>query len=124
MRDLKLLDPCCGSGHFLVAAFVHAGSHAHGAGGASLYAPPSTRCCGENLHGLELDPRCVELAAFALALAAWTYPGAGGYRPLPELRLACSGLAPNATKEQWIELGTAGRGGRRDAGRPQPIRGR
>ena len=58
----------------------------------------------ENLHGLELDPRCVELAAFALALAAWTYPGAGGYRPLPELNLACSGLAPNATKEQWLAL--------------------
>ena len=58
----------------------------------------------DNLHGLEIDPRCVELAAFALALAAWTYPGAGGYRPLPEMHLACSGLAPNATKEQWIEL--------------------
>ena len=58
----------------------------------------------ENLHGLELDARCVELAAFSLALAAWTYPGAGGYRPLPELNLACSGLAPNATKEQWLAL--------------------
>ena len=35
----------------------------------------------ENLHGLELDQRCVELAAFALALTAWRYPDAGGYRP-------------------------------------------
>ena len=58
----------------------------------------------ENLHGLELDPRCVELAAFALALAAWTYSGAEGYRPLPELNLACSGLAPNATKKEWTAL--------------------
>ena len=34
----------------------------------------------ENIHGLELDQRCVELAAFALALTAWKYPDAGGYR--------------------------------------------
>jgi hypothetical protein len=27
-----------------------------------------------NLHGLEIDPRCVEIAVFALALAAWRYP--------------------------------------------------
>jgi hypothetical protein len=47
----------------------------------------------ENLHGLEIDQRCVELAAFALALTAWRYPGAGGYRPLPELNVACSGLS-------------------------------
>ena len=58
----------------------------------------------DNLHGLELDPRCVELAAFSLALAAWTWPGAGGYRTLPKLNLACSGLAPNAAKEQWLAL--------------------
>ncbi len=47
----------------------------------------------DNLHGLELDPRCVEIAAFALALTAWTYPNAGGYRKLPELHIACTGLS-------------------------------
>ena len=101
--DLKILDPCCGSGHFLVAALsmlvpmrmALEGLNATHAVDAVLR---------DNLHGLELDPRCVELAAFALALAAWTYPGAEGYRPLPELNLACSGLAPNAAKEQWVAL--------------------
>ena len=101
--ELKILDPCCGSGHFLVAAFLmlapmrmaREGLAARGAVDAVLR---------DNLHGLELDPRCVEIAAFALALAAWTYPGAEGYRPLPELNVACSGLAPNASKEQWIAL--------------------
>jgi hypothetical protein len=53
---------------------------------------------------LELDKRCVELAAFALALTAWKYPGAGGYRTLPELNVACSGLSINAKKEDWLEL--------------------
>ena len=103
LGELKILDPCCGSGHFLVAAFSMlvplrmAREHltARAAVDAVLQ---------DNLHGLELDPRCVELAAFALALAAWTYPGAGGYRRLPDLNLACSGLAPNATKEQWLAL--------------------
>ena len=103
LGDLKVLDPCCGSGHFLVAAFTmlvpmrmeREGLAVRDAVDAVLQ---------ENLHGLELDPRCVALAAFALALTAWTYPGTGGYRPLPGMNLACSGLAPNATKEQWITL--------------------
>ena len=103
LLELRLLDPCCGSGHFLVTAFlmlvpmrmVLEGLSIPGAMDAVLR---------DNLHGLELDPRCVELAAFSLALAAWTYPGAGGYRTLPELNLACSGLAPNATKKQWLAL--------------------
>ena len=103
LSELRLLDPCCGSGHFLVAAFlmlvplrmVLEDLSAAEAVGAVLR---------DNLHGLELDPRCVEIAAFSLALAAWTYPGAGGYRTLPELNLACSGLAPNTAKEQWLAL--------------------
>ena len=28
----------------------------------------------DNLHGLEIDERCCQIAAFALAFAAWTYP--------------------------------------------------
>ena len=113
--DLKILDPCCGSGHFLVVALsmlvpmriALEGLNATKAVDAVLR---------DNLYGLELDPRCVEIAAFALALAAWTYPGTEGYRPLPELNLACSGLAPNTAKEQWIALSETGRSGRRDAG--------
>lgn len=58
----------------------------------------------DNLHGLEIDKRCVELAAFALALTAWRYPAAGGYRKLADIRVACSGLAINAKKEEWLTL--------------------
>ncbi|KUK53692.1 MAG: Putative s-adenosyl-L-methionine-dependent methyltransferase, partial [Desulfotomaculum sp. 46_296] len=40
----------------------------------------------------------------ALAFAAWTYPGADGYRKLPKLQIACSGIAPNTNKKDWINL--------------------
>lgn len=115
-RDIKGLDPCCGSGHFLVALFRHLvpirmveeGLSAREAIDAVLR---------DNLHGLEIDERCCQIAAFALALAAWTYPtlpspsgrgaegqGALGYRPLPELHIACTGIGPQATEEQWLKL--------------------
>ena len=103
LAELRILDPCCGSGHFLIAALhmlVPMCMERERLGARDAV----DAVLRDNLHGLELDARCVELAAFALALAAWTYPGAGGYRPLPELNVACSGLAPNTTKEQWLAL--------------------
>jgi hypothetical protein len=56
----------------------------------------------DNLHGLELDPRCTQIAAFNLALAAWKV--AGKPIELPPLHIACSGLAVGATKGKWISL--------------------
>ena len=67
----------------------------------------------DNLHGLELDQRCVALAAFALALEAWRYPGAGGYRVLPKLHVAWCGQPVQGDRKQWIEL--AGGEGRLEA---------
>ena len=103
LSKFRLLDPCCGSGHFLVAAFLMLVPMRMARESLSA-AEAVDAVLRDNLHGLELDPRCVALAAFSLALTAWTYPGAGGYRHLPELNLACSGLAPNATKDQWLRL--------------------
>ncbi|GAA3893129.1 hypothetical protein GCM10022228_00260 [Halomonas cibimaris] len=104
LADLKTMDPCCGSGHFLVATLLMLvpmrmeleGLSARDAVEAVLR---------DNLHGLEIDQRCVELAAFALALTAWRYPEAGGYRKLPEMHLACSGLPISVAKEEWKALG-------------------
>ena len=103
LAGFRLLDPCCGSGHFLVAAFSMLVAMRMELEGLSARDAVDA-VLRENLHGLELDPRCVEVAVFALALAAWTHSGAEGYRLLPEMNLACSGLAPNATKEQWSAL--------------------
>lgn len=104
LADLKTLDPCCGSGHFLVAVFLMLVPMRMDLEGLSARAAVDV-VLRENIHGLELDQRCVELAAFALALAAWKYPDAGGYRVLPELNVACSGLSVSAAKEEWKQLG-------------------
>jgi len=103
LKDLKTLDPCCGSGHFLVAAFLMLVAMRMEL--ENLSAKDAVDAVlRENIHGLEIDQRCVELAAFALALTAWNYPDTGGYRLLPELNVACSGLSISAKKEEWLAL--------------------
>ncbi|MGP8289683.1 Eco57I restriction-modification methylase domain-containing protein [Vreelandella zhanjiangensis] len=104
LAELKTLDPCCGSGHFLVAALLMLVPMRMEL--ESLSARDAVDAVlRDNLNGLEIDQRCVELAAFALALTAWRYPDAGGYRSLPELHLACSGLPISVAKEEWKALG-------------------
>ena len=49
----------------------------------------------DNLFGLEIDPRCTQIAAFNLAMAAWRRVV---YRPWPAMNPACPGLAPNTVK--------------------------
>jgi hypothetical protein len=110
--ELKVLDHCCGSGHFLVAGLHHLVPIRMAEEGLSA-AEAVDAVLRDNLHGLEIDERCCQIAAFALAVAAWTYPNAGGYRPLPNLHIACTGIGPQSTKEQWLRLAeeAAGRGG-------------
>jgi hypothetical protein len=55
----------------------------------------------DNIHGLELDERCTQIAAFNVALTAWKL---AGYQALPSLNMACSGLAPSATEAGWVAL--------------------
>lgn len=99
-KDLTVLDPCMGSGHFLVFALpILATLRAEEerlASDASIEA-----VLRDNLFGLEIDPRCTQIAAFNLALAAWRRVG---YRALPPLRLACSGLSLGVSKAEWLKL--------------------
>jgi len=102
-KEIRVFDPCCGSGHFLVAALqllvpIRMAEEGLTAGQAV------DAVLRDNLYGLEIDERCTQIAAFALALAAWTYPGTMGYRVLPEMHIACTGLAPNARKENWLAI--------------------
>lgn len=103
LSEFRLLDPCCGSGHFLVAALLMLVPMRMTLEGLNAAAAIDA-VLRENLHGLELDQRCVAIAAFALALEAWRYPGTGGYRTLPKLNLAWCGQPVAGKREQWLAL--------------------
>jgi len=100
VHRVTLMDPCCGSGHFLVEAFhllrlmrmEEKNLDGAAAGEAVLR---------DNLFGLELDPRCTQIAAFALVLAAWK---ADGYRRLPIPNVACSGIPVRGQLADWKKL--------------------
>ena len=99
-QELKCLDPCMGSGHFIVAMFERL--VALRLAEESLDAADAVAAViRDNLFGLEIDPRCTQIAAFNLALAAWRQVG---HCPLPPMHLACSGLAPNAKQADWLAL--------------------
>ena len=99
-KELTCLDPCMGSGHFVVAMFdrlVALRSAEEKIDDAKAVAA----VIRENLFGLEIDPRCTQIGAFNLALAAWQRVG---HRTLPTMNLACSGLAPNTHEADWLAI--------------------
>jgi len=99
--EVTSLDPCMGSGHFVCSLFnVFAALRMHEEGLTKEQA--TDRVIAENLHGLEIDPRCTQIAAFNLALTAWKF--CGHYKELPEMNLACSGIAPKGKVEDWVKL--------------------
>ena len=74
VRELKILDPAVGSGHFLVVAFdllfalyQEEGRH-RGESDAELWSDRVIveQVLGYNLHGIDLDSRAVQIAAAAL----------------------------------------------------------
>ncbi len=97
---IRALDPCMGSGHFVVAMFERL---------VALRIAEETlderaavqAVIRDNLFGLELDARCTQIGAFNLALAAWRRVG---HCELPSMNVACSGLAPNASEKEWVAL--------------------
>ncbi|WP_310877580.1 Eco57I restriction-modification methylase domain-containing protein [Priestia megaterium] len=103
LNELKILDPCCGSGHFLIGALLMLVPMWIESRGLTA-AEAIDAVISNNLYGLDIDNRVVEIAAFTLAFTAWRYPDSGGYRGLPEMNLACSGLTINAKKSEWLEL--------------------
>jgi hypothetical protein len=101
VAEVTVMDPCCGSGHFLVEAFsmlwkMRAEEEAVDGVDAQ------DAVLRDNLFGLELDPRCVQIAMFAVALQAWK--AGGGWRQLPVPSIACSGIPVNAPADEWLNL--------------------
>jgi Eco57I restriction-modification methylase len=102
-RDLRILDPACGSGHFLLYSFdllldiyrdawedesFGACSEATGrmlredySDLAALRRAAPMLIIEHNLHGIDIDPRCAQIAALALwlrAQRAWQDTGIPG----------------------------------------------
>lgn len=99
-KSITCLDPCMGSGHFVVAMFERLVALRM----AEEKLPETaaiTAVIQENLFGLEMDLRCTQIGAFNLALAAWRRVG---YCKLPVMNLACSGLAPNTPQADWQKI--------------------
>ncbi|MDV3355001.1 Eco57I restriction-modification methylase domain-containing protein [Dietzia sp. IN118] len=98
--DVTVMDPCCGSGHFLVAMFGMLWRMRAEEEGLT---PPEAQdaVLRDNLHGLELDPRCTQIATFNVALEAWKQ---GGFRDLPAPQIACSGEPVRSSRHDWEAL--------------------
>jgi hypothetical protein len=76
IHNLRLLDPACGSGHFLTAAFdllvpLYREEARH-RGQTITDAAIAESILTRNLHGVDIDPRAVQLAAAGLHLKAKT----------------------------------------------------
>jgi hypothetical protein len=99
-NELKCLDPCMGSGHFVVAMFERIVA-LRMAEEVLNETDATAVVIRDNLFGLEIDPRCTQLGAFNLALAAWRRVG---YCKLPAMNVACSGLAPNTREADWLAM--------------------
>ena len=111
VADVTVMDPCCGSGHFLVEAFSMLWQMRVEEEGLSPVVAQDV-VLRNNLFGLELDPRCVQIAMFAVALQAWK--AGGGWRDLPIPNIACSGISVKAPVDEWQAL-TPVQGGARNA---------
>ncbi len=97
---LTVLDPCCGSGHFLTEVLtILAGLRAEEDNLSPSAAVASV--LRDNLFGLEIDGRCVQIAAFAVALTAWKI---GGFQTLPSPHIAWVGAPPPLAKPEFVAL--------------------
>ena len=99
-KALTILDPCCGSGHFLTEALAILTAMRQAGEGLSA-ASAVKSVLRHNLHGLEIDGRCVQIAAFAVALTAWRL---GEWQSLPLPHVAWVGAPPPLAKREFVAL--------------------
>ena len=99
--EVTMCDPCCGSGHFLTEALVIL-TALRGVEEGLDQAAAACAVLRDNLHGLEIDGRCVQIAAFNVAITAWGL--AGGPVQLPSPHLAWVGAPPPMSRADMMAL--------------------
>ena len=123
LRTLKLIDPAVGSGHFLVVAlellfhlYLEEARH-RGEEGVSEWQPKAVveHILAHNVHGVDLDPRAVQIAAAALWLKGQTL--ARGAEP-QTLNLVASKLRLGALPEDDPALAELKQSVGRETGMP------
>jgi hypothetical protein len=126
-RDLKILDPACGSGHFLLYAFdlletIYEEAWADGdspssetTGRALRDDYPSVELLHKgipglilrhNLHGIDIDPRACQIAALALWLRAQRSYERLNLRPAERLQIKRSNIVcaePMPGEQQMLD---------------------
>ncbi|MBP2334568.1 hypothetical protein JOF41_000746 [Saccharothrix coeruleofusca] len=74
LNEFRLIDPTCGSGHFLLGAF-HRLVDAWREEAPGLSDTEVARRALDSIHGVDLNPFAVAIARFRLILAAWRVAG-------------------------------------------------
>jgi hypothetical protein len=90
--DIRVIDPACGSGHFLLYAFDVLERIWRAERPDLDRSEIPTRILQHNLHGVDLDMRACQLAAFNLYLKARTRTEAAGSEDfsMPEVGIVCA----------------------------------
>ncbi len=101
LRDITLLDPCCGSGHFLTRAFDLL-VEMYAEEGLERAVDVPGLILERNLYGIDIDLRAVQIAALGLYMKARTLAGPG-FRPTRlNLLAADANLPGDAPPERYM----------------------
>lgn len=96
LADIKVLDPACGSGHFLLGAYDILEKAWQLAGVEPAKSAPSIV---KSLWGIDIDPRVVQIAQTALLFRARRHCDAD----LPTLNIICARALPMGQIDEFVE---------------------
>lgn len=100
LSEVSLLDPACGSGHFLLAGYdILERAWQHAGVDAATAAPAIVR----SLWGIDIDPRCVQVAAAAIIFRARRSCPDGD---LPRPNIICARALPTTAHGFDVVLNT------------------
>jgi very-short-patch-repair endonuclease len=90
LAGFRMIDPACGSGHFLLGSFQRLMERWYRQDPSEKYAVLAQRAL-DSVHGVDINPFAVAIARFRLLLAAMKEAGITGLRNAPDFKihLAC-----------------------------------